>query len=80
MRSGIDDLESALERSDTALAVAEKADEFATGRGRGVMKLLLVLTLLGIAVLVVRKVMSGGSGASDASADTFQREQDRDDT
>jgi flagellar biogenesis protein FliO len=60
-RSGIGDLESALERTDKVLAAAEKADEVASGKGRTFMKLLLVLTVIGVTVLVVRKLVGGGS-------------------
>lgn len=60
-RAGIEDLETALERTDRVLAAAEKADEVASGRGRSVLKLLLVLTAIGVAVLVVKKLAGGGS-------------------
>ena len=60
-RSGIDDLETALERTDRVLAAAEKADQVASGRGRTFMKLLLALTVIGVTVLVIRKLVGGGS-------------------
>lgn len=60
-RSGIGDLETALERTDKVLAAAEKADEVASGKSRTFVKLLLALTVIGVTVLVVRKMMSGGS-------------------
>jgi len=60
-RSGIGDLETALERTDKVLAAAEKADEVASGKGRTFLKLLLALTVIGVTVLVIRKLVEGGS-------------------
>lgn len=56
-RSGIEDLEAMLERSDKLLAVAEKADEVAARRGRTVLKVLLLLTVVGVTIVVIRKVV-----------------------
>jgi len=63
-QENIDTLESALDRTQQALRAAEKADLAAaavTKKSRKFLKLVVVLTVIGVAVLVVKKLAGGGS-------------------
>jgi len=72
-QSGIADLESALEKTQRALHSVEKLDEVAheaTRRGSKVLKLLLAATVVGVTILVARKLMGAG-GMTPPSTDPF---------
>lgn len=72
-QTGIADLESALEHTQKVLAAAEKVDAAATQartRSRTLVKLLVAVTVIGVAVLVARKVMAG-SGSAPADTDPY---------
>ncbi len=63
-QENIDTLENALERTQAALRAAEKADLTATAvtkKSRKLFKLVVILTVVGVAVLVVKKFVGGGS-------------------
>jgi hypothetical protein len=64
VQENIDTLESALDRTQQALRAAEKADLAAaavTKKSRKLLKLVLLLTVVGVAVLAVKKFTGGGS-------------------
>ena len=68
--SGIADLETALGRTQSALDAVERVDLAASEakrRSGRFVKLLLILTVIGISVLVAKKLMgsSGGPGSTD---------------
>jgi hypothetical protein len=63
--AGIAGLETALERTQRALQAAERVDAAAGGAKRRYgrfVKLVLVLTIVGVGVLIVRKLMAGDPG------------------
>ncbi len=63
-QENIETLETVLDRTQTALRAAEKADIAAaavTRKSRKFLKLLIVLTVIGVAVVVVKKFTGGGS-------------------
>jgi hypothetical protein len=67
--AGIAGLETALERTQRALQAAERVDAAAGGARRRYgrfVKLVLVLTIIGVGVLIVRKLMAGDPGAVPA--------------
>ncbi len=57
-------LQAVLERTQQALSVAEHVDN-AARRTRPILKWLLIATLIGALVVVVRKVMSSDDDASE---------------
>lgn len=68
--SGIADLETALGRTQSALEAVERIDSAAgeaKRRSGRFVKLLLIMTVVGVTVLVAKKLMgsSGGPGATD---------------
>ena len=66
-QDGIADLESALEKTQRALKTAENIDvAAATAKCRSgkFFKLVLILTVVGVAVIVAKKVLGGGSSDS----------------
>ena len=67
--AGIADLEAALDKTQQALKSVEKVDA-AAGRakrkGSRLVKLLLIATVVGVTVIVARKLL-GGSGAPPAT-------------
>ena len=72
-QDGISELESALEKTQRALETAQKVDVVAAKakrRSGKFFKLMLVLTLVGIAVVVAKKVL-GGSSDPGGSADPY---------
>ncbi|MGB6057720.1 MAG: hypothetical protein WBF71_05610 [Microthrixaceae bacterium] len=57
-------LESALDRTQSALRAAEKADLVTAktvAKSRRILKLVLILSIIGVAVLVAKKVLGGSS-------------------
>lgn len=63
-QANLTDVEAALDKTQQALQLAEKVDEAATKvkrRSGKFVKLVLVLTVIGVAVVVAKKVMGGGS-------------------
>ncbi|HTO00161.1 MAG TPA: hypothetical protein VL068_05755 [Microthrixaceae bacterium] len=57
-------LETALDRTQSALRAAERADLVATktvARSRQLLKLMLVLGVVGVVILVVKKLVGGSS-------------------
>ena len=67
--AGIADLEGALEKTQKALKSVESIDQAAaTARRRGskLVKLLLIATVVGVTIVVAKKLM-GGSGAPPAT-------------
>lgn len=67
--SGITDLETALERTQSALDAVERIDVAAgeaKRRSGWLVKLLLIITVIGITMLVAKKLM-GSSGAPDGT-------------
>lgn len=69
-QSDIADVEKALSRTQQALHVVEVADiaaanakDAAKSKGRPVLKLLILLTVVGVAVIVAKKLLGGGSSA-----------------
>ncbi len=69
-QDGISELESALEKTQRALDTAQKVDLAATKakrRSSKFFKLMLVLTLVGIAVVVAKKALGGSSEPSGSS-------------
>lgn len=55
-------LESAIDRTQSALRAAERADLVATeavAKSRRLLKLVLILTVVGVAALVAKKLLSG---------------------
>lgn len=63
-QDNIADLETALEKTQRVLQTAEKVDlaaTAATSKGRKLLKLLLVMTVVGVSVLVAKKLLSGSS-------------------
>lgn len=72
-QDNIADLEAALEKTQRVLQSAEKVDQAAASvsrRGRKLMKLLLVLTVVGVSVLVAKKLLSG-SGNPPGNTDPY---------
>ncbi len=72
-QAGIGDLESALEKTQRALQSVEKVDEAATAakrKGSKLVKMLLIVTVVGVTVLVAKKLM-GGSGAGQSGTDPY---------
>ncbi len=72
-QDGISELESALEKTQRALDTAQKVDVAAAKakrRSGKFFKLMLVLTLVGIAVVVAKKVL-GGSSDPEGSPDPY---------
>ena len=72
-QAGIADLESALEKTQRALHSVEKADVAAAAakrKGSKIVKLLLIATVVGVTVLVARKLM-GGSGMTPPATDPY---------
>ena len=70
---GIADLETALEKTQKALKSVEKVDQAAAKakrRGSKLVKLLLVATVVGVTVIVAKKLM-GGSGAVPPATDPY---------
>jgi hypothetical protein len=66
---GISDLETALEKTQKALKSVEKVDQAAAKakrRGSKLVKLLLIATVVGVTIVVAKKLM-GGSGAMPAT-------------
>lgn len=60
-QAGVLQLESALERTEKALEAAQRVDEKVASARKGsrkLFKLVLLLTLVGVSVLVVRKLMT----------------------
>ena len=71
--AGISDLETALEKTQKALKSVEKADQAAASakrKGSELVKLLLIATVVGITVIVAKKLM-GGSGATPPATDPY---------
>ncbi len=69
-QAGITDLETALERTQRALQSVEKVDQVAATakrKGSKLVKLLLVVTVVGVTVLVAKKLMGGSGGAPSAT-------------
>ena len=65
MEAGAAQLESALERTQKALEAAEKVEAAGGKRRSGrFFKFVLLATLVGVAIVVVRKAMGGGAGSS----------------
>lgn len=63
-QENLDTLETVLDRTQTALRAAEKADLAAaevTRKSRKFLKLIVVLTVIGVAVLVIKKFTGGRS-------------------
>ncbi len=61
-QSGIADLESALEKTQKALSTVEKVDAVATAKkSRKLLKMLLIVTVVGVAVIMAKKMMGGSS-------------------
>jgi hypothetical protein len=66
-------LETVLDRTQTALRAAEKADLAAaevTRKSRKFLKLIIALTVIGVAVLVVKK-FAGGSSTPPGTPDPY---------
>ncbi len=64
-QAGIADLETALERTQKALQSVEKVDQAAAKakrKGSKLVKLLLIATVVGVTVIIAKKLMGGGSG------------------
>jgi len=65
MEAGAAQLESALERTQKALEAAEKVEAAGGKRRSGrFFKFVLLATLVGVAIVMVRKAMGGGAGSS----------------
>lgn len=67
--AGIADLEAALDKTQQALKSVEKVDQVAATarrRGKKFVKLLLIATVVGVTIVVAKKLM-GGSGAPPAT-------------
>lgn len=69
-QADIAEVEKALSRTQQALHVVEAADvaaanakDVAKRKGRPMLKLLILLTVVGIAVVVAKKVLGGGGAA-----------------
>lgn len=72
-QQNIADLETALERTQKVLQGVEKVDASAAvakRRGGTFVKVVLILTVLGVAVIVVKKVLAG-SGRPPGSPDPY---------
>lgn len=60
--AGIADLESAMEKTQKALQSVEKLDQAAGAakrKGSRIVKLLLIATVVGVTVIVAKKLMAG---------------------
>lgn len=71
--SGIADLEGALERTQSALDAVERVDLAAAEvkrRSRTWIKLLLIATVIGVTILVAKKLM-GGPSSPPGSPDPY---------
>lgn len=69
-QSGIADLESALEKTQKALSTVEKVDTVATAKkSRRLIKMLLIATVVGVAVIMAKKMM--GSSSPQDGADPY---------
>ncbi|MDQ2678700.1 MAG: hypothetical protein M3Y51_08145 [Actinomycetota bacterium] len=69
-QDGISELESALEKTQRALDTAQKVDVAASKakrRSGKFFKLMLLLTVVGIAVVVAKKALGGSSDPSGSS-------------
>lgn len=72
-QAGISDLETALEKTQKALQSVEKADQAAAAakrKGSKLFKLLLIATVVGVTVVIAKKLM-GGSGATPGATDPY---------
>jgi translation elongation factor EF-4 len=72
-QAGIADLETALEKTQKALSSVEKVDLAAAEakrKGSKLIKLLLIATVVGVTVIVAKKLM-GGSGANPPATDPY---------
>jgi len=72
-QAGIGDLESALGKTQKALQSVEKVDQVATAAKRKsskLVKMLLILTVVGVTVLVAKKLM-GGSGGGQSGTNPY---------
>ncbi len=66
-QENLDVLETAIDRTQSALRAAERADQVTTkavAKSRRVFKLVLILTVVGVAVVVAKKLMGGPSTPS----------------
>lgn len=67
--AGIADLEAALDKTQQALKSVEKVDQVAAKarrRGSRLVKLVLIATVVGVTIIIAKKLM-GGSGAPPAT-------------
>jgi hypothetical protein len=71
-QAGITDLETALEKTQRALKSVEKVDQAAATakrKGSRLVKLLLIATVVGVTVIVAKKLL--GSGATPPATDPY---------
>lgn len=72
-QAGVADLETALEKTQKALQSVERADEVAGAakrKGSKLVKLLLIATVVGVTIVVAKKLM-GGSGSGPGATDPY---------